>query len=261
MNPHFKQALDEGLIEPALIKEQPFEVDGVKFYQFAQGGTTMSAGRFYAMADMNRDHDELKLDGLTLDSAISVIDDVLTTIVSETDKDAINAAVMTAKLHVVNLRQRRKYDLSIERTYDNATAWYFAEDENPLVYDAAKAQRNKLLWMKQPESLDFFGATNGQVRQLANAVQLRRPELFEKTTHDGVVDFGIQPRRYKADRTDERYKYHFEIAGGDPQRITYLLNQPLEAYLAYIGTWYSDQKERAERAKKEAEEMSRKNTR
>ncbi len=156
MNPHFKQALDEGLIEPALIKEQPFEVDGVKFYQFAQGGTTMSAGRFYAMADMNRDHDELKLDGLTLDSAISVIDDVLTTIVSETDKDAINAAVMTAKLHVVNLRQRRKYDLSIERTYDNATAWYFAEDENPLVYDAAKAQRNKLLWMKQPESLDFF---------------------------------------------------------------------------------------------------------
>jgi len=156
MNPHFKQALDEGLIEPALIKEQPFEVDGVKFYQFAQGGTTMSAGRFYAMADMNRDHDELKLDGLTLDSAISVIDDVLTTIMSETDKDAINAAVMTAKLHVVNLRQRRKYDLSIERTYDNATAWYFAEDENPLVYDAAKAQRNKLLWMKQPESLDFF---------------------------------------------------------------------------------------------------------
>jgi hypothetical protein len=63
---------------------------------------------------------------------------------------------MTAKLHVVNLKQRRKYDLSIERTYDNATAWYFAEDENPLIYDATKAQRNKTLWMKVPNLLDFF---------------------------------------------------------------------------------------------------------
>ena len=156
MNPHFQQALAEGIIEPVLINEQPFEVEGVKFYQFAQGGTTMSAGRFYAMADMNRDHDELKLDGLTLDSAISVIDDVLTKIMSTTDKDEINAATMTAKLHVVNLRQRRKYDLSIERAYDNATAWYFAEDENPLMYDQTKAQRNKALWMKHPGALDFF---------------------------------------------------------------------------------------------------------
>jgi hypothetical protein len=156
MNPHFKQALDEGIIEPVLITDIHLEIEGVKFYQFAQGGTTMSAGRFYAMADLNRDHDELKLDGLTLDSAISVIDDVLTKILSATDKDEINAAVMTAKLHVVNLKQRRKYDLSIERTYDNATAWYFAEDENPLIYDATKAQRNKTLWMKVPNLLDFF---------------------------------------------------------------------------------------------------------
>ena len=57
MNPHFKQALDEGIIEPALFGETQLEVDGIKFYQYAQGGTTMSAGRFYAMADMNRDHD------------------------------------------------------------------------------------------------------------------------------------------------------------------------------------------------------------
>lgn len=156
MNPHFQQALAEGIIEPVLITDTHLEIDGVKFYQFAQGGTTMSAGRFYAMADMNRDHDELKLDGLTLDSAISVIDDVLTKIMTTTDKDEINAATMTAKLHVVNLRQRRKYDLSIERTYDNATAWYFAEDENPLVYDGVKAQRNKALWMKVPTLLDFF---------------------------------------------------------------------------------------------------------
>lgn len=156
MNPFFKQALDECLIEPTLIDEQPFEIENVKFYEFVQGGTKMSASRFYAMADMNRDHDELKLDGLTLDSAISVIDDVLTKILTETDKDTINAAAMTAKLHVVNLKQRRKYDLSIERTYDNATAWYFAEDENPLVYDHAKAQRNKMLWMKHPTALDFF---------------------------------------------------------------------------------------------------------
>lgn len=156
MNPLFKQALDEGRIEPAMIDEMPFEVEGFKFYQFAEGGTTMSAGRFYAMADMSRDHDELKLDGLTLDSAIAVIDDTLTKIMATTDKNEINAAVMAAKLHVVNLKQRRKYDMSIERTYDNATAWYFAEDENPLIYDAAKAQRNKILWMKHPPILDFF---------------------------------------------------------------------------------------------------------
>jgi hypothetical protein len=156
MNPHFKQALDEGIIEPVLITDIHLEIEGVKFYQFAQGGTTMSAGRFYAMADMNRDHDELKLDGATLDSAISVIDEVMTKIISSVDKDEINAAAMTAKLHVVNLRQRRKYDLSIERTFDNATAWYFAEDENPLQYDSVKAQRNKALWMKVPTLLDFF---------------------------------------------------------------------------------------------------------
>lgn len=156
MNPLFKQALDEGRIEPVMIDEMPFEVEGVRFYQFAEGGTTMSAGRFYAMADMSRDHDELKLDGLTLDSAIAVIDDTLTKIMATTDKNEINAAVMAAKLHVVNLKQRRKYDMSIERTYDNATAWYFAEDENPLIYDAAKAQRNKILWMKHPPILDFF---------------------------------------------------------------------------------------------------------
>ena len=123
MNSEFKKALEAGIIEPAMIGDKQLEVDGVKFYQFAEGGTTMTASRFYAMADMQRDHDELKLDGATLDTAMSVIDEALTKCMTMTNDKDMQAVLLTAKLHANNVRQRRKYDMSIERAYDNATAF------------------------------------------------------------------------------------------------------------------------------------------
>lgn len=156
MNSEFKKALEAGIIEPVIIEGKPFEVEGIRFYQFADEGTQMTASRFYAMADMTRDHDELKLDGATLDTAINVIDEALTKCMSMTTDKEMQATLMTAKLHANNVRQRRRYDMSIERTYDNATAFHFAEDENPMDFDSTKAHRNKLLWMKHPGALDFF---------------------------------------------------------------------------------------------------------
>ena len=156
VNAKFKEALDNGIVEPVLFEGKPWVLDDIPFYQFAGEGTKMSAGRFYAMADMQRDHDELKLDGSTLDIAISVIKKSIDTALRSIDLDTINEALMLAKLHVTTLEQRRKYDLSIERTYDNATAWHFSCDENPLIYDAEKAHRNKMVWLKYPETLDFF---------------------------------------------------------------------------------------------------------
>lgn len=156
MNSEFKKALEAGLIEPVMMGDQPFEVDGVRFYQFADAGTRMTASRFYAMADMTRDHDELKLDGATLDTAINVIDEILTSCMTMTTDAKMQEKLMIGKLHANNVRQRRRYDMSVERTYDNATAFHFAEDENPLIFDATKANRNKQLWMKHQGALDFF---------------------------------------------------------------------------------------------------------
>lgn len=160
MNPFFKEALEKGIVEPAKIGEEPFVVDEVRFYQFAKGGTTMSAGRFYAMADINRDYDELKLDGETLDSAIKVIDEAMTKVIALSGQNKeIQEAAMLAKLHVINLQQRRKFNANIDRTYDNATAWYFSDDEDPARYDVEKARRNKTIWAKDSRLLDFFFAT------------------------------------------------------------------------------------------------------
>lgn len=160
MNPFFKEALEKGIVEPAKIGEEPFVIDGVRFYQFAKGGTTMSAGRFYAMADINRDYDELKLDGETLDAAIKVIDEAMSKVIALSGQNKeIQEAAMLAKLHVINLQQRRKFNANIERTYDNASAWYFSDDEDPARYDAEKARRNKAIWAKDSRLLDFFFGT------------------------------------------------------------------------------------------------------
>lgn len=159
MNQQFKELYEQGRVEPVFFENEPFVVGGLQFYQFGAGGTQMSASRFYAMADMNRDHEELKLDAGTLDTAISVIDEVFDTLMATDDKETRKAAAMTGKLHIANLKQRRKFDLSIERTFDNATAWYFSDDENPLIYDKGKATRNKMLWMEHPKALSFFLST------------------------------------------------------------------------------------------------------
>lgn len=160
MNPLFKDALEKGIVQPAKIGDQPFVIDGVKFYEFAKGGTTMSAGRFYAMADINRDYDELKLDGETLDIAIGVIDEAMAKVIGLAGQNKeIQEAAMLAKLHVINLQQRRKFNASIDRTYDNASAWYFSDDEDPARYDAEKARRNKAIWVKDSKLLDFFLGT------------------------------------------------------------------------------------------------------
>ncbi|MCP1384829.1 hypothetical protein [Runella salmonicolor] len=199
MNSEFKKALDAGLVEPVMFNGEHFEVDGVKFYQFVDGGTKMTAARFYAMADLQRDHDELKLDGPTLDTAISVIDEALTKCMTMTNDANMQAVLMTAKLHANNVRQRRKYDMSVERTYDNATAFHFADDENPLLFDAGKAMRNKQLWMKNPNALDFFltqpigRVVNWQMLYDSEGLNFLRSQLMlelsilEQTLHDTAL--------------------------------------------------------------------------
>ncbi len=205
MNPHFKQALDEGIIEPALFGETQLEVDGIKFYQYAQGGTTMKAHPFFVMADTNSDYDELRLDGATLDVGLDVIDDVLTQIISTTDKAERDAAIMTAKLHVVNIKQRRKYNMSIERILDNATFFCIAEDQNPARYDKSKAQRNKTLWMQHPDPglFDFFLELMGKYGSLRTLYsseglnylknQLKMELSILKSSLDASARIGLTP--------------------------------------------------------------------
>ena len=92
---------------------------------------------------------------------------------------------------------------------------------------------------------------------MASAVRSRRPELFAEPTDHGVVDFGTNPVRHRADRVDERYKFHFKITKGDPQRINFLTLRPLEDYLAFVGTYFADQAEQQQQAE-EAKQAQKK---
>lgn len=162
MNKSFKDALEKGLIMPALLLDgSPFVVDDVVFYQATEDGFNLSIGRFHAFGDVLRRHDELKLTGDLLDSAMDQLESLFRRCRAQInlDTEQVMDAASEGIVTIERLRQRRSLGLSVEQVYEIASIFYFHENEDPGSIDTAMNRKKIDTWLKwerAPELWSFF---------------------------------------------------------------------------------------------------------
>lgn len=169
MQKAFKQALDEGLVEPVMnFNGGPLiiNMDGkpVQYYQAADEGISMLMGRFYAFSDVLRKHDTLKLSDESLTAAMVTVRDLQRRAMAQVSIDVEQAMdCMRETLTLVErIQERRRLGLDLTQIYDIASIWFFSEDEDPGGVDTYLNRKKVDSWLnsdRSAELLFFFANT------------------------------------------------------------------------------------------------------
>ncbi|GAA4464225.1 hypothetical protein GCM10023189_43220 [Nibrella saemangeumensis] len=239
-HPEFEQALQKQLIVPAVLPNgEPFIRDGIQFYQAAENGLAMYQGRFVVFADITEKHDRLKLDSELLDAYFRFMAETDMKLMSgllTMKPDEIQAILNERYILTQRNQQRlRLYDeckeygigSQVGRVFELASVWFFAEDEDPAVYDRDKAERFLKICYKYMELYSFF--LHMQLSQfvplaaLSNEVTRKSIENLLESAQTDFLDFG---RAILLSRT----------SGLKTATISSLESQ-MEAQKAYIGSY------------------------
>lgn len=167
MNKHLKELIDENRIK----KDPVFEINGIKFYEFAEDGVAMSQHRFEAFQDVLSTFNTFNVKKEDLDLYFQMVMDYANSATKSlsTDIDSSLSALDEIKGLTKEMQQRIEYNLPFDRTLALATFLYIHEDENPIYYDQDLNKTKKKLFMQEENLFHFF-----LQRQLPNFLDLQR---------------------------------------------------------------------------------------
>ena len=151
-------------------KELAFEFEGVKYYHFTEGGTSIYFQRFRALQDVMRKHEEWR-----------VSDAVLTEFVDMVERLALQDKTQEVVGLVQKMRWRRQQSNDLLLMYDIASIWYFDESEDPAVWDAGYSKVKIERWRKSGELYAFFLRT-----------PLNRYIDFSQLSSDGMQNYLLE---------------------------------------------------------------------
>lgn len=132
-------------------KEEAFESNGVKYYQFTDGGVPIYQQRLNALHDLLRKKEDLGITGAVLEQHIAL---GLKNCNNKEMNDARFRAEMSQMLEMLDWR--RKQDANLDLIYDLATVWYFDESEDPAIWSESYSKKKKARWLEDRELYDFF---------------------------------------------------------------------------------------------------------
>ena len=163
-NIHFDRALQAGHLQVALLPDNSEFIresktgEPITYYWATENGVNLYAGRFHALMDVLRGHDQLKLSGDVLDSHLTTLSDLANSamLLVATDPAKSIAAMSDCRAIIERLKIRRGLGMEMEQLYDVAGAWFFTEDENPFTLDLQHSAKKKAHFLMYPELHDFF---------------------------------------------------------------------------------------------------------
>mgnify|MGYP007024648127 CR=1 FL=1 len=132
-------------------KELAFECDGIKFFQFTDGGIPMYYKRFQAMQETLRKHDEWKITGEVLKEYVDLIKKHSAKGGKEPQKQLWEIERLTAQFE-----WRMNQDSDVMLVYDLASVWFFTDEDDPADYHRSKALSYIKMWTMKPELFFFF---------------------------------------------------------------------------------------------------------
>lgn len=158
-NKAFVDAYEAGLVEPATLHDgTPLIVAGIQYYRAAQDGINMLMGRFHALSDTIRRHDQLKLSGEHIDTALASYDMLFRRIRAQANLDVeqVLDAVTEGMVLTERLKQRKDMGLSIEQVYEIASIWYFSDQEDPGAVDHDLNRKKIQDWCKWDNAGELY---------------------------------------------------------------------------------------------------------
>ncbi|UHG93237.1 hypothetical protein [Spirosoma oryzicola] len=159
MHKSFSEALGANLIEVAVLHDGlPFVVNGTQYYRATQDGINMLMGRFHALSDTIRRHDQLKLASEHIDTALATYDMLFRRIRAQANLDIEQVLDAVTEGMILNerLKQRKDMGLSVEQVYEIASIWFFSENEDPGAVDFEINRKKILDWTQWERAGELY---------------------------------------------------------------------------------------------------------
>lgn len=156
---NFQFALDSGYIEPALLPNgSQLEVEGIKYFVYANSGERFTQSRLYAFSDFLEESNRFVARKEDLQTNMQFIQETLedARMMVQTEPKAAIDLITQAIFRAQHTQQRLELGASIERIFEISAIWFIQEGEDPEINDPIRNRRKVTDFKTKPELIGFF---------------------------------------------------------------------------------------------------------